>query len=278
MPRFDDLSLRLKMFLAPSLMLLALIGLAFYTLLALDGNDRQLAELSEGAFKRAALVATLDGKLNIVHAHLYQLTSVATNDSSTERKKTLADALAKEMTDADAAFAAVKDAAFADARAAPLVETLAKTMKSYDDSGQQVIGMAAFDAATASVFMGNADQAYGEAQKLIGRLTHIVQQRKNEVVDSAHEENARARMVYLAALIAVALIAISATWLASNRISRPVVVMAGAMRKLAGGDLSTETLYAGRRDEIGAIAAALQVFKETAVEATRLAAEREKQR
>jgi methyl-accepting chemotaxis protein len=278
MVRFDDLSLRLKMFLAPCFLLAALMGLAGYTLVLLDSNDRQLDELSNGAFQRAALVAALDGKLHSVHAHLYQLTSVATNDSNAARKQTLADAVTKRLASTANALKHLEAANAEDAETRPLVEALAKTMKSYADAGQQVITMAAFDAATASIFMGTAAQAYDEAQNQIERLTEIAQHRKDTVIQSVHAEIRNAGIVYLVTLSAVALIAILAVWLVSNRISRPVAVMASVMRKLAGGALETETPYAGRRDEIGAIAAAVQVFKETAVEAQRLTAERERQR
>ncbi len=62
MLRFDDLSLKLKMFLAPLFLLAALMGLAAYTLVLLNNNERQLDDLSSGAFERAAKVAALDGK------------------------------------------------------------------------------------------------------------------------------------------------------------------------------------------------------------------------
>jgi methyl-accepting chemotaxis protein len=278
MARFDDLSLRLKMFLAPLFLLAALAGLAVYTVMLLNSNERQLDELSAGAFERAAKVAALDGKLNSVHAHLYQLTSVATNDTDTKRKEALATALTKQLGALSGAFRDVEGASADEIEAQPTVEALAKMIKSYADAGQQVIGMAAFDAATASIFMGNADQVYGEAQKQIDKLTEIAESRKDAVTRSVHAEIGSARVIYIVALSVVSLIAILAVWMVSNRISRPVIVMAEAMHRLAGGSLETETPYAGRRDEIGAIAAAVQVFKETAIEAERLGAEREKQR
>ena len=278
MVRFDDLSLRLKMFLAPCFLLAALLGLAVYTLVLLNSNERQIAELSAGAFERSAKVAALDGSLNSLHAHLYQLTSVATNDTDSKRKEALGAALAKQLVALPAAFTAVQDANGGDAEAQPVVEALAKVMKSYADASQQVITMAAFDAATASIFMGTADQSYGDAAKQIQKLTDIAQSRKDIVIRGVHGGIESARWVYILALSCVSLIAMLVVWLVSNRISRPVIVMADVMRKLAGGALETETPYTGRRDEIGGIAAAVQVFKETAIEAQRLGDEREKQR
>lgn len=278
MPRFDDFSLRLKMFLAPSFLLAALVSLAGYTLLLLNSNERHLSDLSDVAFERAALVAALDGRFNSVQAHLYRLTSIASNDTKVERKQALADALGKEMSGIATAFKAVQAATDGDAETVPLVAALANTMKRYVDAGQQVVNMAAFDAATASIFMGTADQAYEEAQKQIDRLEEIVQKHKSEMVKQAHAEIASARLVYVVALSIIALVSILATWLVSSRISRPVIVMASFMRKLAAGERDAQTPYAGRRDEIGKIAAAVQVFKETSIEADRLTAERERQR
>ena len=278
MVRFDDLSLRLKMFLAPLFLLVALVGLAGYTLILLNSNERQLDELSAGAFQRVLTVTALDNKVSSVRARLYQLTSVATNDTDEKRKQALADSVGQEIAKIPAVLGEVAAANEADGEARPLVEALGKTLKSYADAGQQVISMAAFDAATASIFMGTAEQSYLDARKQLDQLSSLAQQRKDGVVASVRAQASNARYVYLAALAVVSLIAVIAVWIVSNRISRPVIVMAGAMRDIAGGALETETPYADRKDEIGAIASAVQVFKDTAVEAQRLTAEREKQR
>ncbi|MEI7609169.1 MAG: methyl-accepting chemotaxis protein [Rhodospirillaceae bacterium] len=47
---------------------------------------------------------------------------------------------------------------------------------------------------------------------------------------------------------------------------RPIIAMTAAMRRLAGGDVSIEVPSRGQNDEIGNMAEALQVFKDTAIE------------
>ncbi len=49
------------------------------------------------------------------------------------------------------------------------------------------------------------------------------------------------------------------------RISRPIQRMTGAMEKLAGGDTTVAIPGAGRRDEIGAMAATVQVFRDNLI-------------
>ncbi|MCG8507607.1 MAG: methyl-accepting chemotaxis protein, partial [Rhodospirillales bacterium] len=58
-------------------------------------------------------------------------------------------------------------------------------------------------------------------------------------------------------------------------ISRPINQMTNAMRRLADGELETEVPARQRHDEIGEMARAVQVFKDSAIERTRLEAEQE---
>ncbi|MFC3227628.1 methyl-accepting chemotaxis protein [Marinibaculum pumilum] len=56
-------------------------------------------------------------------------------------------------------------------------------------------------------------------------------------------------------------------------VARPVVQMTDVMTELAGGQLQGEIPATGRGDEIGAMARAVEVFKENAIERERLAAQ-----
>ncbi|MCM0021541.1 MAG: methyl-accepting chemotaxis protein, partial [Tagaea sp.] len=54
---------------------------------------------------------------------------------------------------------------------------------------------------------------------------------------------------------------------------RPLDALTGAMNRLAGGDLAVDVPGTGRKDELGRMAAAMQVFKDNARETDRLKAE-----
>ncbi|WQO30678.1 HAMP domain-containing methyl-accepting chemotaxis protein (plasmid) [Microvirga lotononidis] len=58
-------------------------------------------------------------------------------------------------------------------------------------------------------------------------------------------------------------------------VTRPLGAMTAAMGQLANGDLSVAVTGTERKDEVGALARSLQVFKDNAIEARRLAAEQE---
>ena len=70
----------------------------------------------------------------------------------------------------------------------------------------------------------------------------------------------------LAVLLALGLI----SFFLARSITRPIEGMTGAMRRIADGDLEAEVPAQGRRDEVGEMAAALQVFRDNAFERKRL--------
>jgi methyl-accepting chemotaxis protein len=62
-------------------------------------------------------------------------------------------------------------------------------------------------------------------------------------------------------------------WLIGSGISWPISHITASMRQLADGNLDTDIRHAERRDEIGAIARAVQVFRDGLARANRLATE-----
>ncbi|QPF84188.1 methyl-accepting chemotaxis protein [Bradyrhizobium genosp. L] len=76
------------------------------------------------------------------------------------------------------------------------------------------------------------------------------------------------------ALLAVAIgVAIGAQLLVGRRVIRPLHRMRDAMLQVASGDLAVDTGYAARGDEIGALAGALETFKQQAAEKVRIEAQ-----
>jgi methyl-accepting chemotaxis protein len=76
----------------------------------------------------------------------------------------------------------------------------------------------------------------------------------------------------LASILAVAGLALGAVfaWLIGTSIARPVIGMSDAMGALAAGNLSAEIPGLARKDELGTMANAVQVFKQAAIDKKRL--------
>ena len=85
---------------------------------------------------------------------------------------------------------------------------------------------------------------------------------------------ARRSLVMQLALLAGALaLAFGAMAIVTRRAIKPLHAMRDAMLKVAAGDLHVDTGYAARHDEIGALAGALETFKQQAVDKVRIEAQ-----
>ena len=114
-----------------------------------------------------------------------------------------------------------------------------------------------------------------------GLIVNVAYAALGEMVGRAQKLAASARATLVAEIIVlmVALVlAVAGFVIVHRNVTGPIEAMTRAMRRLAGRDMAVEIPGVGRRDEIGAMAAAVQVFKSSMITAERLTSEQEKER
>ena len=84
-----------------------------------------------------------------------------------------------------------------------------------------------------------------------------------------------ARTLIMVALGFAATLCVIAGWMIVSGVSTPIRAMTGAMTRLAQHDLTTQINGVGRKDEVGQMASAVEVFKTSMIEGDRLKAEQE---
>jgi methyl-accepting chemotaxis protein len=97
---------------------------------------------------------------------------------------------------------------------------------------------------------------------------------RRAATESAANDATQAMMntLVVSGLAGIALAVVLLAWLIGRGIAHPVTAMTAMMKALAAGDKSIEIPGSGRKDEIGAMAAAVVVFKDNMREADRLGA------
>jgi methyl-accepting chemotaxis protein len=117
--------------------------------------------------------------------------------------------------------------------------------------------------------------AYATAEPILAGLLEKLQRSFETTRAAAAATRSATQTTILLTLAGVFLVVGTAgVWL-SRAISTPLVSMTGIMQRLAGGDTGVTIAGADRRDEIGRMAAALEVFRAQAIENHRLAAAEE---
>jgi methyl-accepting chemotaxis protein len=116
-------------------------------------------------------------------------------------------------------------------------------------------------------------EAFGRLEPVIEEIHKGIEQVERSANAAAAvsraETGQRIQIAIATVGIAVALLA----FLIGRGVSRPIGAMTQAMRELASGRLDLAIPGTGRRDEIGAMAGAVEVFKQNAIERLRLEAE-----
>ena len=112
--------------------------------------------------------------------------------------------------------------------------------------------------------------AYDALQPVLaGILDHYASDEAATKVENARISSRNLAIVTALICLAVGLILVCVL-IVGRSISRPILSLVGAMGDLAGGDTSRAAPGLGRRDEVGRMAKALEVFRESAIERIRL--------
>jgi methyl-accepting chemotaxis protein len=154
-------------------------------------------------------------------------------------------------------------------------QSLEKSLSAYTQLVPQFIRLSRANqkAEATRVYVGEMSTRFTEVRNDLGKLVEINDRGAREATDAAAASYGAARLMTLAALAVGVLIAIGAMAFSFFGIARPIGRITGAMGVLAGGDTRAEIPFAARRDEIGHMAAAVQVFRDNMIRTRELEAE-----
>ena len=125
--------------------------------------------------------------------------------------------------------------------------------------------------------VAGAERAYAQLKDAYTAHRAVI----DSIVESANKQNADmeklaaerdSSILYILLGVSAAVLAFIAAGLLGVALGvvRPIVRMTDTMQKLATGDLAADIPFAHRQDEVGSMAGALQVFKQGAIENSRL--------
>jgi methyl-accepting chemotaxis protein len=153
----------------------------------------------------------------------------------------------------------------------------AKAVDAYSSAAMQAAEFVEEDAFNATMFMTDAEQKFGTGEQKVSNLV-VASVDLDDAIGQQMSAMMHARLLLTAIGAGLAvLLSIAASTLLGRLISQPIVAMTGAMRQLAGGDLSTDIPATDRKDEVGQMAQAMAVFKANAQEARNLQAVADKE-
>ena len=260
---FADLRIGAKSALAPAFGIAGLIAVASGSIVVLGLLTADFRTLNEASFVRYAEAMNLDRAVLRMNAELYEVGSFAANANDPAG---LATRVAAAKRNVDTLGRNAETVAGFSGNAREILATLA----AYQSSAGQMLDMSKVDAGMALLMMSGAQQNFTRLQGMLDALLAVTDRQRTGTYREALASIGVARSALIDAAALATLLAILAAALATRAISRPVVALTAVMTRMAEG--SSEDAIAGceRRNELGAMARALQVFNTHAVERMRL--------
>ncbi|KJC41359.1 methyl-accepting chemotaxis protein [Bradyrhizobium sp. LTSP857] len=267
MPHLVDISIRVRTFIAFGLVLLVTIGLGSFALVQIAAVDRAANDL--GGKAMPALFQSsemLNAVVNFRREEANRLLSVTPEDG--RYREGLMDKYATKAVDIRKTYqpnAAEEKTAIAQ---------FDSTWPEFQKSTVSVVDAlkAGDNAAARKYYVGDNRNQFDALNLTLAKIVELNERAGRQSYDLVNAATDRARLGVIVALVVATCIALAAGMVTVLTTASPIRRLTGVMAQLSGHDLHVTIPDANRRDEIGAMARAVEIFKTGLIEADRLAA------
>jgi methyl-accepting chemotaxis protein len=272
---FTNATLRVRLMATPVLALAFMIGLCVLFVTTLLNEQETSESIKREDISRNGVVTGFVAELSANQRALAEILTAATSQGSEEEIFKQGRATIDKVRALTDQFKEQRTVFEGDAQLVAVYEAVAKELAAYRSTVVSVVQMATADADLATGQMIKASNSYiqliDQMSGMLKRTDEKIAGRLDQLIDSSEKTTYWMAGAAAAALVIVLL----ASVLLYRNISGSVKAMTDVMARLSRDDLDAEVPEQGRRDEIGAMASSVQVFKNNAVEMRRLKAEQE---
>jgi hypothetical protein len=267
---FNNLSIQIKASIAWTLLLICLLGLGANTYLTSTRSAEGLRVLTNEFIPKQQAFSQASEAVVATHLKIFRYVSWASYGVS----HTLLDPLHAEITtDLDelsyriAALARRPDLSEAERRS---MRDLLSQWQICKERAKDAIDVGATDAAMATMLLGQTDDTYQAVdvtfQTLSNEMSETALSLSNQLYSDAEQNKNIIILVTIAGFVVSGFVAI----VVGQSIVRPMKTVTDSMQRLSAGETNVEIGYRGRRDEIGRMVGAIDVFRVVAIENARL--------
>jgi methyl-accepting chemotaxis protein len=145
-----------------------------------------------------------------------------------------------------------------------------KNLEIYGQSFVSAVEMSTVDASFAAQHVATANASYSAFTNAVLSLVNVSTAKNREALSQLNSAAEDSIMLSIYVAIGILLVVVGLNALIIPRIIKPIERIQTVTERIAEGDLEVEITDRDRKDETGALARALQIFKENAVERLKL--------
>ncbi len=260
-----------KVILAFAAVLCCTIGLGLFSVNRLDSVNRAATEVRDGALPTTRILGELSYhtmRFRQLEATRALAPDAAARTQEAASMRRVGEQAAKSLQDIEPFVVAGEERRLADEMKQLWTAYLVLDAKflTIEDAGQ-----------AAGFYRGEMRTLFNKFQDALQAEIAFNVKQANEAVDQGTALGKAAHTWILIVLGLTALLCLIIGWSMIRGISKPIAAMTRAMLRLADNEMDTQLYGSGRNDEIGSMAKAVEVFRQNAIERTRMTAEQKAQ-
>ena len=263
---FQDLSIQVKLFAVSAILLICLIGLGVTAYITLDNSAVGLQTLSQSTLpKRLAFMRVKDAVFAI-QLKTFRYVSWASNSVSERLLGELRRDIDNDFSLITKSLAALKERTDLSQDEASLLREISAKWDKYWATARDTLDVGAVDAPMATMMLGQTDDTFKNIADDIQRISSQIASQSNSITTELYVEvKSQENLIAFGGTIGV-LFSIIVTLLIAKSIVAPIKAVTHGMRQLSAGNTEIDIGYRARRDEIGHMVEAIEVFRRNSIE------------
>jgi two-component system cell cycle sensor histidine kinase/response regulator CckA len=265
-----NISVSIKVLIPPAILVLALVAISALASYGLEQQRRTLSAVNDLALEKVSLVEEFIALSEQVQSDVFQIAVLRFMDLPEEEVQPVQTHLEQGVSDLNVTHGHILTKWSLDETEQAILERMQGPLDDFTAQAQQAVAAAASDPSFGVLLVRSSATPF---TKFRDTLSEFLAYQRTKIVRAEAEASQKAqtaRLVIVALALSISLVGIFSTVLMStDLISQPIKSMTGLMQRLAAGDLSVTVDNLDRRDEIGAMAQAVDVFHNNAIEKAR---------
>jgi signal transduction histidine kinase/DNA-binding response OmpR family regulator/HAMP domain-containing protein len=263
---FNNLSIQLKASIASLLLLICLMGLGVNAYLTSTRTAEGLRILTSELIPKQQAFAKVSEAVTAAHMKIFRYVSWASNGVSDILLKPLHAEILDDLdklNDSIAALAQRPD--LSDLERASLRGLLAK-WQDCRNHAKDTIDVGQTDAAMATMMLGQTDDTFKAVDTDLQDLSAAISYDSANMGTALYADAQANKNLIILITLAGFLISSFVAMVVGRSIVRPIESITGVMQSLSAGDINIDIGHRGRRDEIGRMVGAIDVFRRNIIE------------
>ena len=270
-PRFlfgvlNNLSIQIKAAAASAVLLICLLALGANAYVTSTKSAEGLRMLSHEMEPKLQAFSAVSEKIVETHLMIFRYVSWASNSVSDKLLKSLYGQINSDLAALSARIDVLSQRPDLSADEKSSLQELQLKWKKCVSQAKDTIDVGQTDAAMATMMLGQTDDSFKAVDSDIEKISTLTTEVANGVRASLYADAERTKTIIILTTVLGFVISAFVTFLVGASIVRPIKSITGVMQQLSAGKTDVEIGHRDRRDEIGKMVEAIDVFRKNMIE------------